>query len=100
MSASENNMPPIHPGEILAEELEELGLSARAFANAIDVPPNRVSAILNGARAVTADTALRLAAYFGTTAKFWLNLQLAYDLKITEAERGDDIRKSVKEHAA
>lgn len=100
MSALENKMPPIRPGEILAEELEELGLSARAFAEAIAVPSNRVSAILNGSRAITADTALRLAAYFGTSAKFWLNLQLAYDLKVAEVERGDDIRKNVKQHAA
>lgn len=99
MNTATNNLPPIHPGEILADELDELGLSARAFAAAIDVPHNRISAILSGRRAITADTALRLAAYFGTTAKFWLNLQLDYDLKVTEAESGARIRSEVKSHA-
>ena len=66
---------PIHPGEILAEQVLELGISVRQFAQAIDVPPNRISQILRGRRAVTADTALRLAHYFGTDPRFWLNLQ-------------------------
>jgi len=101
MSASPTNrLPPIHPGEVLAEELESLSLSARALASAISVPPNRVAAILRGQRSVTADTALRLAHYFGTSATFWLNLQQSYDLKVTEKERGEAIRAEVKSRAA
>ena len=95
-----NRMPPIHPGEILGEELRVLGLSARAFAGALGVPHNRVAAILRGDRAVTADTALRLSQYFGTTARFWLNLQQSYDLKIAEREFGKKIRTTVKRRAA
>ena len=70
MSAS-NGMRPVHPGEILGEELEELGLSANALAKALDVPTNRVTAILKGQRGITADTALRLSRYFGTTPQLW-----------------------------
>jgi antitoxin HigA-1 len=94
-----DNMPPIHPGEFLREELDELGLSARAFADALDVPHNRIAAILRGERAVTADTALRLAAYFGTSADVWMNLQKIYDLKRTELEHGAEIRAAVKSPA-
>ncbi len=100
MTAPLNRMPPIHPGEILADELGELGLSARAFADALGVPHNRIAAILRAQRAITADTALRLGQYFGTTAKFWLNLQQSYDLKVTERERGKRIRATVKRRAA
>ncbi len=71
---------PIHPGEILADELQELGLSSAQLAHNIHVPPNRISQIVAGKRAITADTALRLAQYFGTSADFWMNLQKAYDL--------------------
>jgi addiction module HigA family antidote len=100
MPVPTNRLPPIHPGEVLAEELDALGLSARAFAAAIAVPPNRVTAILRGRRAVTADTALRFEHYFGTSAKFWLNLQQTYDLKVTEREHGKAIRAAVKARAA
>jgi addiction module HigA family antidote len=100
MSVPVNRMPPIHPGEILAEELRELGLSARAFADALGVPHNRIAAILRGRRSITADTALRLGRYFGTTAKFWLNLQQSHDLKVAERERGRTIRATVKRRAA
>jgi len=93
-------LPPIHPGEILAEDLAELGLSANAFARALDVPPNRVTQILRGERAITADTALRLARYFGTSAKFWLNLQLSYDLAVAERDAGKAIAKAVRPRAA
>jgi addiction module HigA family antidote len=75
---------PIHPGVILAEQLHKLELSVRQFAQAIDVPPNRISQILRGRRAVTADTALRLAHYFGTDPRFWLNLQQSYELRLAE----------------
>jgi addiction module HigA family antidote len=72
----------IHPGEQLAEELHELGMSASELARKLDVPPNRITAILNGQRGLTGDTALRLAHFFGTSPQFWLNLQSLYDLRI------------------
>ncbi|MCC6302282.1 MAG: HigA family addiction module antidote protein [Gammaproteobacteria bacterium] len=100
MAAPANKMPPIHPGELLREDMEALGLSARALADAIGVPHNRISAILRGARAITADTALRLSAYFGTSAEVWMNLQMVYDLKRAELEQGRAIRTRIKRHAA
>ena len=90
-----NGMRPVHPGEILKEELDELGLSANALANALDVPTNRVTAILNGQRGVTADTALRLARYFGTTPQLWLNLQQSFELRVTQLESGKSIEERV-----
>ena len=80
-----NGMRPVHPGEMLREELEELGLSANAMAQALDVPANRVSAILKGQRGVTADTALRLSRFFGTTPQVWMNLQKTYARRIDHA---------------
>jgi antitoxin HigA-1 len=80
---------PIHPGEILREQLDELGLSARAFAGRLGVPTNRITALLNEKRALTPDTALRLSKFFGAGhegAQFWLNLQQAYDLRVAELE--------------
>ncbi len=100
MTAPVNKMPPIHPGELLREDMEALRLSARALADAIGVPHNRISAILRGQRAITADTALRLAIYFGTGAEVWMNLQQAYDLKVTEREHGKAIRRAVKRRVA
>lgn len=86
-----------HPGEVLNEEfLKPMGISARTLAGAIDVPPNRVTAIINGERAVTADTALRLARHFGTTPEFWLNLQTGYDLSVAERDAGKKIATKVK----
>lgn len=76
-----NKMRSIHPGEILKDELDELNMSATAFAKELAVPMNRVTSIINGKQSITADTALRLAHFFGTSAKFWLNLQTSYDLK-------------------
>ena len=76
-----NGMRPVHPGEILRDELQALDLSASALSQALDVPVNRITAILNGQRGVTADTALRLARYFGTTPLVWLNLQQTCDLR-------------------
>jgi addiction module HigA family antidote len=84
---------PIHPGEHLAEELNELGMSAAELARQIDVPVNRITAILNGERGVTADTALRLGHWFGTTAEFWLNLQTLYELRLARQEVGDRVKK-------
>ena len=84
---------PIHPGEHLAEELKELDMSAAELARQIDVPVNRITAIINGERGVTADTALRLGHWFGTTAEFWLNLQTLYELRLARQEVGERVRK-------
>ena len=83
--------PPIHPGEILADELKEIGVSAAELARQIKVPPNRVSQIINGKRAITGDTALRLGHWFRTSAEFWLNLQAAYELRLAEQAAGAEI---------
>jgi antitoxin HigA-1 len=82
----------IHPGEHLAEELKELGMSAAELARKLDVPTNRVTGILNGQRAITGDTALRLAHFFGTSAEFWLNLQSLYELRIAQTKAGRSIK--------
>ncbi len=92
-----NRMRPVHPGEILKEELAELNLSANSFAAQLHVPTNRITAILNGQRAITPDTALRLARYFGTTPTFWLNLQMAHDLKVAFEKLGRQIEKEVQQ---
>jgi antitoxin HigA-1 len=84
---------PIHPGVHLAEELEGLGLSASEFARQIDVPANRVTAIVNGQRSISADTALRLGHWFGTTPEFWLNLQKTYELRVAQQQVGPSIEK-------
>jgi addiction module HigA family antidote len=93
-------LPPIHPGEILGDELNELGLTARTFARALGVPANRVTQIVKGTRSITADTALRLARYFGTSPRFWLNLQQSYDLAIAERTSGESIAQTVRPRAA
>ena len=95
-----NGMRPVHPGEILRDELGELGMSARAFAEALDVPANRISAILKGQRGISADTALRLSRYLGTTPQVWLNLQKAFELRVAEIESGRDIARRIKPRAA
>ena len=82
----------IHPGEHLAEELKELGMSAAELARQLDVPTNRVTEILNGRRAITGNTALRLAHFFGTTAEFWLNLQSLFELRVAQKKAGKSIR--------
>jgi addiction module HigA family antidote len=84
---------PVHPGEILAEELEAAGLSAAKLARLIEVPANRVSQIVAGRRAVTADTALRLGRYFGTSAELWLNLQKMYELDAARAALGSSLER-------
>lgn len=91
-----NGMRPIHPGEILKDELDELSLSANALAKALDVPTNRITAILNEQRGITADTALRLAKFFGTSPDFWMSLQSSYDVKKARAAVGQEIEKNVK----
>ena len=91
----------IHPGEHLAEELEALGMSAAELARQLKVPTNRVTGILNGQRAVTGDTALRLGHFFGTSPEFWLNLQSLYELRLAEQKAGKSIRilPTLKKHA-
>lgn len=92
---SKKRLPPTHPGEILKEELEERGISLNKLSRDIRIPLSRVSLITNGRRSVTADTALRLARYFGTSAQVWMNLQTAYDLEIAERRTGAAIQKEV-----
>ena len=87
---------PIHPGVHLAEELKELGISAAELARQIDVPVNRVTGIINGQRGVTADTALRLGHWFGTSAEFWLNLQQLYELRLAREEVGNRVQRLPK----
>lgn len=84
---------PIHPGEHLAEELHVLNMSAAELGRQIKVPTNRVTEILNGQRAITGDTALRFAHFFGTSAQFWLNLQSLYDLRVAEQKTGKVIKR-------
>ena len=83
----------IHPGEHLAEQLEELGMSAAELGRQLNVPTNRITAIINGQRMITGDTALRLGHFFGNSAQFWLNLQAIYDLRIAEGKAGKVIGK-------
>ncbi len=85
-------VPAIHPGEHLAEELKELHMTAAELARRLDVPTNRITEILNGRRAITGDTALRLAHFFGTSAEFWLNLQSLYEIRLAERKSGKSIK--------
>jgi addiction module HigA family antidote len=84
---------PIHPGEILADELEEMGLSAKALADVIEVPSNRLYQLVAGKRSMTADTALRLGQYFSMSADFWMNLQSAFELDLARRELGKTIQR-------
>jgi len=88
-------LPPIYPGELLRDELKEIGVSLNELARALRVPMNRISAIVNGRRSITADTAMRLARYFGTSSQYWLNLQTAYDLEIAAWKIGARIEREV-----
>lgn len=83
--------PAIHPGEVLADELGEIGITPTELARQLDVPANRLTQIIQGKRAITGDTALRLGHWFGTSAAFWLNLQTAYDLRLAEGKVGAEI---------
>ena len=85
-----------HPGEHLAEQLTELGMSAAELGRQLNVPTNRITGILNGQRAITGDSAFRLAHFFGTSAEFWLNLQKLYELRLAEAKAGAAIRSLPK----
>jgi addiction module HigA family antidote len=87
--------PAIHPGEILAEELAELEISANELARILHVPANRITQILAGKRAITADTALRLGQWLGSGAEVWLNLQKAYELRLAEQSIGEEIRRTI-----
>jgi antitoxin HigA-1 len=88
--------PAIHPGEILKDELTELGISAAELARILHVPTNRITQILNGKRAITADTALRLGRWFGTGAELWLNLQKSYELRLAQQQMGEEIQKTIE----
>jgi antitoxin HigA-1 len=92
--------PPVHPGEILADELEELSISATALSRALDGPTNRVTQIINGQLAITAETALRLGQWFGASPDFWLNLQKQYELRLAEQEYGRKIRETISPRGA
>ena len=90
-------LTPITPGEILMEEfMKPLGLTQSQLAKDINVPPNRISQIINGKREITADTALRLSKYFGIEPEFWLNLQMRYNMKLAQSKIGNKIAKEVK----
>jgi len=94
--ARHKHIPPTHPGDILLHDfLEPLSMSANALAKALHVPANRITSILNHTRGVTADTALRLARYFGTSPEFWLGLQADFDLRTTQAEIGKQLEKEI-----
>jgi addiction module HigA family antidote len=96
MAEPNNRMRPVHPGEVLKEEvLAPMGLSANALARELRVPVTRISEILHGRRAISADTALRLARYLGTSAQYWLNLQASYDLKVAEQTLGQQIEREI-----
>jgi addiction module HigA family antidote len=84
---------PIHPGEQLAEQLRALGMSAAELGRRLEVPTNRITGIVNGTRAITGDTALRLGHFFGTSPDFWLNLQKLYELRIAERKLGTTLRR-------
>lgn len=88
--------PAIHPGEILADELQELEMSTAELARTLHVPTNRITQIINGQCGITADTALRLGQWLGTGAELWLNLQKSYELRLAEQEAGEEIEKTIK----
>ena len=86
---------PIHPGRFLADEIEALGMSVPEVAEILHVPANRIYQLLNGQRALSADTALRLSQWLGTSAEMWLNLQKLYELRLAERQTGEKIRKTI-----
>jgi addiction module HigA family antidote len=90
-------LPPVHPGEILSEEfLRPLGISQYRLAKDVSVPPRRINEIVRGSRAITADTALRLARFFGTSDRFWMNLQTRYDLEREKDRLGDRLKREIR----
>ena len=80
----QKRLPPIHPGELLAEDLRDIGLTKNQLAKALHVAPNRITAIVSGTRGITGETALRLARYFGTSPQYWMNLQKHYELEVAQ----------------
>jgi addiction module HigA family antidote len=96
----DKKLPPVHPGEVLLEEfLEPMEISQYRLAKDISVPPRRINEIVHGKRSITADTALRLSRYFGTSEKFWLNLQTGYDLEVERDRLGDRLEQEVLQRA-
>jgi addiction module HigA family antidote len=96
-----NGMRPVHPGEILLEEFmkgSDRGINANTLAKALEVPPNRITAIIKGQRGITGDTAVRLAAFFNTTAEFWMNLQKAYELRLAEQALPEKVRRHIEQN--
>ena len=93
-------LPAIHPGTILREELASMNISGNALALALRVPATRINDILQGKRAISADTALRLGRFFGHAPQFWMNLQSAYELELASRSKGDEIARDVKPTAA
>jgi antitoxin HigA-1 len=92
--------PPIHPGEILLEEfLRPMGISQYRLAKSISVPPRRINEVVHGKRSITADTALRLSRFFGTSERFWLNLQTRYDLEVEKDRLGDRLETEIIQYA-
>ena len=101
MTKKRNQLPPVHPGEMLKEDLmKPLGLTITGLARELKVPVNRLSEIVNGRRALNADAALRLSRYFGSTPEFWINLQAAYDLRITIHSSAGRIEREVRPRKA
>ena len=101
MPKKNNRMPPVHPGEILKEDLmKPLGLTVKGLARELRVPLNRMSEIVNGRRPLNADAALRLSRYFGNTPEFWINLQAAYDLRVTIHSSASRIEREVRPRKA
>ncbi|MCW5797319.1 MAG: HigA family addiction module antidote protein [Nitrospira sp.] len=96
-----NGMRPVHPGEVLLEEFmkaSDPGINANTLAKALEVPANRITAIIKGQRGITGDTAVRLAAFFNTTAEFWMNLQKAYELRLAEQALPDRVRRHIEQN--
>ena len=101
MAAKLKLLPLIHPGEILLEEfIKPLALSINRLARDLIVPPGRVSAIVNGKRSITADTALRLGKYFGVSPELWMGLQADYDLRVAQRTIGPEVDRRIQRHAA
>jgi len=101
MAAKRKHLEPIHPGEILLEDfMKPMGISINRLARDIVVPPGRISAIVNGKRAITADTALRLGKYFGVSPQTWMGLQAEYELRVAQRTIGAEVDRHVQRHAA
>jgi len=101
MAKKRKRLEPIHPGEILSEEfMKPMGISINRLARELYVPPGRISAIVNGKRAITADTALRLGTYFEVSAELWTGLQADYELRLARRTLGSEIKRRVRPHVA